>query len=159
MAPTIVQLALNTTAPPPSISHMKHLLTLSFLALFLTLTATTCYALWDVAYVTKAEAKEYGVDIRPNQAGPKDVRVEMEIQLAGKLKGLSRVDLRVGEEGKQVIATLQEDKSKPGTFVVSFVAARSQLGVIELWVMVPELAGGSIFIFKPKEFIEEVKKP
>jgi hypothetical protein len=133
---------------------MKQPITLSFLAFLLIISAAPCFALWDIAEVSKADAKAMGIEIRSTPAGPKDLRIEVEIKTDGKLKNFGRVDLRVGEEGKVVVAALKEDRSKPGRVLVGFNAARSQLQTINLWIMVPGAEGGVAYEVRVKAFVE-----
>ena len=56
-----------------------------------------CFALWEIADVSKERAKEMGMDVRSKPAGPADVRVELEFKAEGELKDFSHVDLRFGD--------------------------------------------------------------
>ncbi len=132
---------------------MKTIRNLCVLAI-LVVAPSPCFALWGIAPVTKANAKEMGMEVRSKSAGPKDVRVELEFKIDDKLKNFSRVDLRFGEGDKMVVAALQEDRSKPGRCVVSFSADRSHLDKIALRVMVPESLGGSAYELRVKDFVE-----
>jgi hypothetical protein len=110
--------------------------------------------LWEIATVSKAQAKAGGIEVRSKAAGPNDVTVELEFKLEGELKNFSRVDLRIGEgEREQVTASLLEDRSKPGRVVVGFSCARTQLDKIRLWVMVPGRLGGTIYEIWVKDFV------
>jgi translation initiation factor IF-1 len=116
--------------------------------------AGPCFALWVTATVSKKEAKELGIEVRSKAAaGFNAVEVELEIKTDGKLKGFDRIDLRVGEGDKVVVAPLQEDRSKRGRVVVRFTADRTQLDKIRVWVMVPELDGGSAYDIRVKDFV------
>src|SRR5215216_2136275 len=55
-----------------------------------------CFALWSIAPVSKERAKEMGMEVRSERAGPNHVRVELEFKAEGLLKNYSRVDLRFG---------------------------------------------------------------
>ena len=119
------------------------------------------FALWEIAPVSKEQAKEMGMEVRSERAGPNHVRVELEFKTEGKFgefspegkfKDRSRVELRIGEGDKlrifeidntSLTAPLREDRSKPGRVVVSFNADRAHLDKINLWVMVPESDGGT----------------
>ena len=132
---------------------MKSTLNVCALAVLLVVTSP-CFALWGIASVSKKAAKELGVEVRSKAAaGFSAVQVELEIKTDGKLKGFSRVDLRVGEGEKLVVTPLQEDRSKPGRVVVRFTAERTRLDKIHLWVMVPEEAGGSAYDIRVKDFV------
>jgi hypothetical protein len=95
------------------------------------------------------------MEVRSTAAGPNQVRVELEFKPEGPFKNFSRVDLRFGEgDNPPLTAPLQEDRSKPGRIVVSFSADRAQLAKINLWLMVPDLDGGTIYHLRVKDFVE-----
>jgi hypothetical protein len=137
---------------------MKAILTISAVAVFL-LIPTRCFALWEIAEVTKEEAKKMGLEVRWNPAGPDDVRVEMEFKVEGVLKDFDRVDLHLGDGGKSLVtASLKEDRSKEGRAVVSFSADRAQLDKIRLSIMIPGGRGGVIYEVRVKDFVELKKE-
>jgi hypothetical protein len=137
---------------------MKTVLHLSAMSALLLFTPNPCFALWGIAPVSKERAKELGLDVRWNAAGPDDVRVELEFKTVGLLKDVSHVDLRIGAGDKSlVVAPLKEDRSKPGCVVVSFAANRSRLDQLTLWVMVPESRGGTAYEIRVKDFVEPGK--
>jgi hypothetical protein len=122
-----------------------------------------CFALWEIEPVSRERAKELGMEVRSERAGPNHVRVELEFKTDGALKNFtdgelqnrSRVELRIGEgDNPPVTAPLREDRSKPGRIVVSFNADRAQLGKLGLWVMVPGTLGGMIYELRVKDFVE-----
>jgi translation initiation factor IF-1 len=133
---------------------MKAILNVSAAAVFLLVAASPCFALWEIAPVSKDRAKELGMEVRWWAAGPNDVRVELEFKIAGELKDFSRVDLRVGKGDKVVVAALKEDRSKPGRVIVSLSAARTRVDEINLWVMVPQRLGGSAYEVRLQDFVE-----
>src|SRR5437764_6519093 len=101
---------------------MKTLFGITVLAVLL-VAPSPCFALWVTVPVSKAGAKELGMEVRTTEAGPNHVRVELELNTEGKLKRFSPegnfssycgVELRIGE-GKDplVTAPLREDRSKP----------------------------------------------
>lgn len=132
---------------------MKAIAPLSAAAIWLA-AAGPCFALWEIAEVSPEKAKELGMEVRSQAAGPDAVRVELEFKPEGVLKGFGHVDLRVGP-GDPPLATapLQEDRSKPGRVVVSFTADRSRLEQFHLWVMVPEPLGGTAYELRVKDFV------
>jgi hypothetical protein len=137
---------------------MKTPFTVFAATVLLVLAPTPCFALWEIAPVDKQVAKEMGIEVRSQPAGPKDVRVELDFKAEGKLKNFSHVDLRVGEGNEPLVsAALKEDRSKPGRVVVSFVADRNQLDKFTLWVFVPESLGGTIYEVRVKEFVDVAK--
>ena len=134
---------------------MTTIFNISAVAVFLVVAPSPCFALWEIADVSKERAKELGMQVRSEPAGPNHVRVELEFKPEGKLKDFSRVDLRIGEgDNPPVTAPLREDRSKPGSVVVSFTADRAQLDKLTLWVMVPESLGGTIYDLRVKDFVE-----
>ena len=146
---------------------MKTAFSLAVLAVLL-VAPGRCFALWTIAPVSKEGAKELGMEVRSTAAGPNQVRVELEFKAEGTFKEFSSegkffpdfsgVELRIGE-GKDplVTAPLREDRSKPGRVVVSFTADHTQLDKLSLWVSVPELDGGTIYVLRVKDFVEPKK--
>jgi len=144
---------------------MKTLFGIAVLAVLL-VAPSPCFALWVTVRVSKERAKELGMEVRTTEAGPNQVRVELEFKTEGKFekfspegkfRDYSGVELRIGE-GKDplVTAPLREDRSKPkpGRVVVSFTADRTQLDKLKLWVFVPESDGGTIYDLRVKDFVE-----
>lgn len=112
-------------------------------ALFFLFTALPCSAMISFGFLTKEQAKELGVELTWQPAGPKSVRVELSIDTTGKLKAFAkekfgnRVDLRVsgGEKKQSLLQTaLKEDRSKDGRLKVSFTISRSELHDASLWI-------------------------
>jgi len=132
---------------------MKPLLYLSALAVLLIFAPGPCFALWGIAEVSRERAKELGIEVRAQPAGPNDVRVEMAFKAKGELKGFSRVDLRVGEGDKEVVAPLREERCEERV-VVRFSADRSRLDKTNLWIMVPGELGGTVYAVRVKDFVE-----
>ena len=121
-----------------------------------------CFALWEIAPVSKELAKKMGMEVRSERAGPNHVRVELEFKPEGELKvfterelkNYSRVELQIGAgDNPPVTAPLREDRSKPGRIVVSFTADRGQLDKLTLWVMVPGLEGGTAYVLRVTDFV------
>lgn len=112
--------------------------TLGFIvsAFLLFASSVPCFALRMIAEVSTERAKELGMEVRANAAGPKEVRVELDLEIKGELKGFRSVSLEIRNGEKRVSAELREDWSKPGHVVVSFVADRANLDNIMLWVLV-----------------------
>lgn len=117
-----------------------------------------CFAEWEIAEVSKEQAKKMGMEVRSERAGLSLVRVELEFKTEGELKNFSRVDLRIGEgDNPFVTAPLREDRSKPGRIVIGFTADQAQLDKLSLWVMVPGTLGGTIYELRIKDFVEPKK--
>ena len=145
---------------------MKAAFNITALAVLL-VAPSPCFALWLIAPVSRAEAKERGMEVRTTATGPSHVIVELEFKTEGnfeafspegKFKERSRVELRIGEGANpSLTATLREDRSKQGRVVVSFTADRAQLDKLKLWVYVPESAGGTIYDLRVNDFVEPKK--
>jgi hypothetical protein len=137
---------------------MKPIFTTSAVAVFFFVATSPCFALWGIAHISKEQAKEIGMEVRSERAGPNQVRVELEFKTDGGLKNFSRVELQIGEgDNSLVTAPLQEDRSKPGRVVVSFTADRAQLDKARLRVRVPESLGGTIYDLRVKDFVDPKK--
>ena len=134
---------------------MKTISTIIALAVMLLVAPSPCCALTLIEDVSTVRAKELGMEVRSEPAGPNEVRVDLEFKIEGELKDFSQVDVRIGA-GKTPLQTapLREDRSKPGRVVVSFSAERGQLGIINLRVMVPESDGRTIYVLRVKDFVE-----
>ncbi|MDB5320122.1 MAG: hypothetical protein JWN40_1753 [Phycisphaerales bacterium] len=115
---------------------MKTILAIASFAVFLAFTAGPCFAMMSIEFVSKERAKELGLEIRSNAAGPDAVRVELEFKNADALKDFSRVDLELRDAGRLMLSsTLREDKSKPGHIVVSFAVDRTNLDKLTLRIV------------------------
>jgi hypothetical protein len=147
---------------------MKTISTIFALAVMLLVSPSPCFALWVHRTVTKDGAKELGMEVRSEPAGPNQVRVELEFKTEGKFEKFSPegkfssycgVELRIGEgEDPLVTAPLREDRSKPrqepGRVLFSFTADRAQLEKLRLRVFAPESDGGTIYDLRVKDFVE-----
>jgi hypothetical protein len=115
-----------------------------------------CCAFEGIDLVTKERAKELGLVIRWNPAGPDAVRVVLEFENKGELKNYTRVELGMLEGDKLLMSsTLREEEAKPGQVVVSFAADRKKLEQIELKVVVqygPRSRTG--YVIRVKEFVD-----
>jgi len=117
--------------------YMKTILNISVLSILLVVAPSLCSAMMEIEDVSKARAKELGMEIRSNAAGPAAVRVELEFETKGALKSFSRVDLEFRDGGKSLMtSSLKEDRSKPGRVVVSFAVDRANLDKITMRVVV-----------------------
>jgi hypothetical protein len=138
---------------------MKAIVNIVVLAVVLIGLPHQCFALWGIAPVSKEEAKKLGMEVRTKATGPNHVTVELEFEAKGPFKKFSRVDMRIGQgDNPPVTAALREDRSKPGSVVVGFIADRSEVDKISLWVMVPESLGGTIYDVRIKDFVEAKKE-
>ena|SRR5438552_2072539 len=141
---------------------MKTILNISALVLLLAIASSPCFAMMDLGFVSRKEAKEMGIELRSKPAGPDAVWLELEFKAEGKLKGysrenFSRVELRI-MDGKKLLlgyAPLQERRSSSGTIVVRFMANRGYLDKIILWIVVGsgQMSGGG-YELKVKDFVD-----
>jgi len=116
---------------------MKTIFNISVLSVLLLVAPSRCFAMANRVDVSKARAKELGMEIRSNAAGPAAVWVELEFETKGELKSFSRVDLEFRDGGKFLVtSSLKEDRSKPGRVIVSFAADRANLDKITMSVLV-----------------------
>lgn len=114
---------------------MKTHLKLAVLAVLLVATAIRCFAMMSIGDVSKAQAKEMGMEVRVTPAGLDAVRVELEFETKGALKNYSRVDLEISDGKLSVSASLQEEGLRPRHVLVSFAADRAHLDKITLRVV------------------------
>jgi predicted nicotinamide N-methyase len=134
---------------------MKTLLNISVLTFLLFAASSQCFAYMSIGDVSKERAKELGMEIRSNAAGPNAVRVELEFETKGELKSFVRVDLIIREGEKSLLfATLREEQSKPGRVVVSFAADRAILDKITLRVVAGAPMNLAGYDIRVKDFVE-----
>jgi hypothetical protein len=115
---------------------MKTTFGISCLAFLVLITSNRSFGMMSIESVSKARAKELGMEVRTLQAGPDTVRVELEFKTEGALKSFERVDLEIMADGKMVLSTaLKEEKAAPGHVVVSLAAARTHLDGMTLRVV------------------------
>ncbi len=143
----------------PELSFMKTIFHTSALAVLLGVAASPCFAMMSIADVSAARAKELGMEIRSNAAGPNAVRVELEFETKGELKSYNRVELEIREGGKFLVtSSLREDRSKQGRVTVSFAADRTQLEKLVLRVVVqPTFGDMTGYELRLKDFVEPDK--
>src|SRR6267154_621605 len=100
---------------------MKTQLHVSVLILLVVASARPCFAMMSIEDVSKARAKELGIEIHSNGAGPDATFVQLEFDVKGDLKSFARVDLEINDGGKlQLFASLKEERPKPDRVAVSF---------------------------------------
>ena len=137
---------------------MKHSLPLVFAAFFVLFLSSSGLALMELMEVSPQKAKELGIQVRSNPAGPDATRVELEFEPKGELKGYRRVDLNVGEGNKvTVFASLREEQTQPGHMLVSFAADRTMLEKATLRIVIGEpgeLVGYDLYV---RQFVAPAK--
>jgi hypothetical protein len=101
----------------------------------LALTPSRSFAMISIETVSKDRAKELGLEVRANGAGPDAVRFELAFETKA-LPRYSRVDLEIRDGGKLLSSsTLWEEPAKPGRVIISFAADRAKLGQFTLRVV------------------------
>jgi hypothetical protein len=136
---------------------MKAIFCISAVAVLLTVACSPCCAEFLLVSVSKERAKELGMEVRSQPAGPNLVCVELEFKAEGELKNFSLVNLRLGEgDNPQLTAPLRKGRSKPGRVAVSFTADRAHLDSSILWVM-PEILPEIVYQLRMKDFVEPEK--
>lgn len=137
---------------------MKTILNISVLALLLVTAPSVCFALRDIAVVTKKQAKEMGIEVRAKLAGPDAVWLELEFKPEGKLKQFTHVELTMteGEKSLVVSAVLRETRSSSGSILVTFTASRAYLEKTTLSVVMrdPREAGDHTYELRMKDFVD-----
>jgi hypothetical protein len=130
----------------------------SVLAFLLAAAPSLCCALEDTVTVTPEQAKELGLEIKAKASGKDAVFVVLEFETNGKLKGYSRAELEMKDEGKLLLrSTLREDKSPSGRVVVSFAADRTKLSELTMKVVIEYTDGGAGrvgYVLPVKEFVD-----
>ena len=136
---------------------MRTVFSAAVVAVLLALTAKPCFAMMEIAHVSREQAKEMGTELRFIGNGPNEVWVELEFKAEGKLKDFSHVSLEIREGEKLLVgyAALREKRSSSGSVVVSFMANRAFLDKITLRVVVADVPlGGSGYELRVKDFVE-----
>jgi hypothetical protein len=134
---------------------MKLSLPIFALAFLLVMSSPVCFGMMDIELVTPQRAKELGMVVKANAAGPDTIRISLEFPVSGELKSFSRADLEIMDGGKLVLAaSLREEKTNEGHVIVSFAVARDQLDKLTLRVVsgVPrDMVGHDLRL---KEFVD-----
>jgi len=112
-----------------------------------------CFAMRDIAFLSKQEANKMGIQIRATAAGPDAAWVQLEFKPTGKLKDFSHVELEINDGEKMLVAyaSLWEERLASGSIVVRFMANRIYLERVNLCVVAGIDAGYEIRL---KEFVE-----
>ena len=129
------------------------------LAFLLALTARPCFAMMEIAPVSKAMAKELGMELRFTGNGPKEVWVELEFKAEGKLKDFSHVSLEIRDADKLLVgyAPLREERSPSGSVLVRFMANRDYLDKITLSVVAGQPMNMTGYELRVKDFVQPDK--
>jgi hypothetical protein len=135
---------------------MKTILSLSVLVVFLLAGFTPCLASMEVEQVSKARAKQLGMEIRAKTNGPNDAWIELEFKPKGELKEFVHVSLEIREGEKFLLgySPLKEKRSNSGSVVVSFLADRAYLEKIRLNVITGQPMNYTGHELRLKDFVE-----
>ena len=139
---------------------MKLTLNISLLAFLLVAAAapSLCFALREVAPLTKAEAKKMGIELRAKPAGPDAVWLELEFKPEGTLKQFTHVELKMteGEKSLVISASLLATRSSSGSILVTLTASRTWLEKTTLSVVMrdPREAGDHTYELRMKDFVD-----
>src|SRR5437016_7570914 len=137
---------------------MKTILHMSVLAFLLVATPSLCFALREIAPLTKEEAKGMGIEVRAKPAGPDAVWLELEFKPEGKLKEFTHVELKMteGEKSLVISAALRETRTSSGSILVTFTASRAYFEKITLSVVMhsPREAGDHTCELRMKDFVD-----
>lgn len=122
-------------------------------------TAGQCLALIEIELVTKARAKELGLEIRSIASGPNETRVWLEFPAKGEFKNFTHVSLEVREGDKRVMsALLLPDRSDPDKVAVNFTADKTTLAKSTLMVLVRNDGLSQVgYLIKVQDFIQPVR--
>jgi hypothetical protein len=139
---------------------MKTHVHLSVLAPLLLLVPIRSLAMMEIDDVSRARAKELGIEVRSNPAGPDAVRVELEFEPKGDLKPYERVDLEMTEGGKLLLfCSLKEERSqRQGHVMVSFAADRTRIEQITVRIVTGFPGNYTGHDLRARDFVE-VKRP
>jgi hypothetical protein len=138
---------------------MKTILNISVLALLLMLVPSPCFALREIAIISRQEAKEMGIKLEAKGSGPDHLWVELEFKAEGKFKGYEHVELEINEGNKTLVAyaPLKDERSSSGSIKVRFLADRSYLEKITLSIIVGDLTEAG-YELRLKDFVEKKKE-
>ena len=134
---------------------MRRMTLILALAVLLAAAPSLCSAFESIEFVTQARAKELGMEIKVNAAGPDAVLIVLDFETKGELKSYDRAALDMHDEGRLLLSsTLKEEKSPPGHIVVSFAADRKKLDTIELKVVTFSGGERTGHVLRIKEFVD-----
>lgn len=132
-------------------------LNISLLVVLTMVVASQCFAEMVVEDVSKARAKELGVEIRTVAAGTNEVKVRIEFKTKGELKELSNAQLYIMDGKRQVLsATLQPIRSGSDDVLIYFTADHATLPKCSVTIAVGAVSDEG-YEFKLKDFMERGK--
>jgi hypothetical protein len=119
--------------------------------------SSPCFALREIAPLTKEQAKEMGIELRA-KPGPDAVGLVLEFKPEGKLKEFTHVELQMtgGEKSTVVFTELRETRSSSGSVVVTLTVGRAYLEKTILSVVMhgPREAGDHTYELRMKDFVD-----
>ena len=134
------------------------ILRISVVTLLFIAASSQCFALREIAVVTKKEAKGMGIEVRAHPAGADAVWLELELKPEGKLKEFTHVELKMieGEKSLVISAALRETRSSSGSVIVTFMASRAYLEEITLSLVMHSSgeAGDHTYELRMKDFVD-----
>ncbi|MHC1766161.1 MAG: hypothetical protein AB9869_17975 [Verrucomicrobiia bacterium] len=135
---------------------MRTVFCAALVAVLLALAVRPCFAVMEIAPVSRERAKEVGMDLRFIGNGPKEVWVELEFKAEGKLKDFSHVSLEIRKADKLLVgyAPLREKRSPSGSVVVRFMANRACLERDTLSVVVGQPMDMTGYELRVKDFVQ-----
>jgi hypothetical protein len=120
--------------------------------------SSRCFALREIAVLTKKEATEMGIEVRAKAAGADAVRLELELKPEGKLKDFTHVELKVTDGDKSFVFSteLRETRTSAGNIIVAFTASRAWFEKTTLSVVQhsPREAGDHTCELRMKDFVD-----
>ena len=135
-----------------------NILKISILTFLFMAASSRCFALREIAVLTKKEAKEMGIELRAKPSGPDAVWLELEFKPEGKLKEFTHVELKMTEGEKSFVfsAALRETRSSSGSILVTFTASRAYFEKITLSVVMhsPQELGDHTYELRMKDFVD-----
>lgn len=134
---------------------MKTRITPSILAALLLGFASPCFAMMEIAEVSKERAKELGVTLRSRPNGDAGVAVWIEFRAAGVLKNFTRVELRMTSAGKHLMSASLLASRTEDRVEAYFSADPDQLAGSTLLIAVTDAPRTHIgYEFRVNNFVE-----
>jgi hypothetical protein len=115
---------------------MKATLSLAVLIL-LAAASSTCLAMISLENVSKARAKELGIELRAKPNGPKEAWIELEFKPEGKLANFQHVSIEISDGGEFQLGwtPLKDERTSAGIVVVRLMGNRTFLEKVTLRVV------------------------
>jgi hypothetical protein len=139
---------------------MKMVFNVPVLTFLFLAAGSPCFAMMELAQVSKAQAQEMGVTIRTNLNGTSGVMVSLEFKPQGMLKDFTRVELEINADSRRLVdAPLQTSRSSADIVSAYFSTDPAYLATSTLMIVVQYGERSRTgYQFRLKDFIEPVKK-